>query len=250
MKIGHCLIRLESCTSTNDIAREYALKGAAEGTVILAKEQTQGRGRQGRAWYSPKNKGLYLSIILRPPISGLSLLPLLAGLAVEEALHRMGVSVGLKWPNDLVWSGRKVGGILSEGNYSGNRLNFAVVGIGLNLHHEEEDFPQRLRQSAASLRQISGAGVDKQAILPRLWKAFNRWYGLFLSGKAERIVEAFQKGCLFPLGAGLIVDGEEGKVRGRYRGIDRWGGLILECRGKQRSLYAAEIKSVREAKEA
>ena len=155
MKIGERIHYVPTCTSTNDMAKDLADFGVPEGTVVLAEEQTSGKGRYRRHWFSSPGKGLYLSVILRPKQPEISLLTLSAGLAVAEALRDvLGVKVCLKWPNDLLWEGKKLGGILSESSYFGQKLNYVVVGIGLNISHSEEDFPPGLRDSAISLKQI------------------------------------------------------------------------------------------------
>ena len=147
MPVGAIVHRFETVPSTNDAARALALQGAAHGTAVLAKEQTRGRGTKGRAWHSPAGLGLYASFILRGPGGGAlpspHLIPLAAGLAASDAvLETSGVECGLKWPNDIVHGGKKLGGILSEGVSGGAGGDFAVVGIGLNVGHGPDDFPE------------------------------------------------------------------------------------------------------------
>lgn len=165
--------------STNDVARALAERGAPAGTVVLAEEQTAGRGRSGRAWASPPGLGIWLSAVLRPtalPAPGL--LPLRVGLAAAGALvpfARPGV-VQVKWPNDLLVSGRKLGGILCEGAWDAGTPSFVVVGIGINAWHASDDFPEEIRPRATSLRiaggwtppraEVTGALVRAVAALP------------------------------------------------------------------------------------
>ncbi|MBE3131017.1 MAG: biotin--[acetyl-CoA-carboxylase] ligase, partial [Acidobacteria bacterium] len=137
MPLGTIVHRRECVASTNDTARELALAGADHGTAVVAGEQTRGRGTKGRVWHSPPGLGLYASFILRGPAAGpvpfLHLLPLAAGLAASDAvLAAAGAAVRLKWPNDLVHDGKKLGGILSEGVSGGPAGDFAVVGVGIN----------------------------------------------------------------------------------------------------------------------
>jgi BirA family biotin operon repressor/biotin-[acetyl-CoA-carboxylase] ligase len=145
--------------STMDEARRRAASGAAEGLVVLAEEQTAGRGRSGRAWSSPPGVGVWMSMVARPaalPAPGL--LPLLVGLAAAEALDpfvRPAVTQ-VKWPNDLQLAGRKVAGILCEGSWDGARPGSVVVGIGLNVLHVPGDFPDEVRETATSLRIVAG----------------------------------------------------------------------------------------------
>ncbi len=145
--------------STNDAARALADGGAPHGTLVLAEEQTAGRGRGGRAWASPPGVGVWMSMVARPaslPAPGL--LPLLVGLAAAEALDPFvkPAITQVKWPNDLQLAGRKVAGILCEGSWDGARPGSVVVGIGLNVLHVPGDFPDQVRATATSLRIVAG----------------------------------------------------------------------------------------------
>jgi len=145
--------------STNDAARALADGGASHGTLVLAEEQTAGRGRSGRPWSSPAGLGVWMSMVARPallPAPGL--LPILVGLAAAEAIDpfvRPAVTQ-VKWPNDLQLAGRKIAGILCEGSWDGARPGAVVVGIGLNVLHAPDDFPGEVRGTATSLRIVGG----------------------------------------------------------------------------------------------
>lgn len=248
MEIGAKIVRVESCPSTNNLAKDLAQSGESEGTVVISEEQTQGKGTKGRSWFSARKKGLYLSVILSPPSPEVSLIPLAAGLAVSDAVFStVGIRIGLKWPNDLVWEGKKLGGLLCESGYLGNRVNYVILGLGLNLSHEKDDFPEEIRQQAVSLKLIIREDADEKALLENLWQALNRWYGLFLQGKREKIISAFQERSALPLGSKvtLIVNGEE--ISGIYKGINHQGGLVLERGGEERTFFSAEIKTVKES---
>lgn len=245
MKIGTIIQRVESCTSTNDLAKIRAGEGAEEGTVIISQEQTKGRGTKGRNWYSAKNKGLYASLILYPENPDISLIPLMAGLAVKEAIKEsLRISVGLQWPNDLIWENKKLGGILCESDFLGNRLNYIILGIGLNLNHEKEDFPPDIRPLATSLKLITSKEVDEQALLQSLWKALDHWYRLFCQGQGMRIAQAYERNSLLSPGDKLALENERGEFTGIYRGIDSRGGLILEEGGRMASYFSAQIKAI------
>lgn len=241
--IGHLIHRIETCTSTNDLARSLADQGAAEGAAVLAAEQTQGRGVNGHAWFSARGKGLYLSVILRPLPFNLSLLPLLAALGVREALAEQGVRIRLKWPNDLVWKEKKIGGILCEASFVGNRLKHVILGLGLNVHHRKQDFPEALRPSAVSLRMITRRTPDLDGLLVKLWTALGRWYRLFIEGSHEEIVRSFEKHSLFSLGERINLASGGRKVSGVYRGLGINGALRLESGGRVRSFLAARVES-------
>jgi BirA family biotin operon repressor/biotin-[acetyl-CoA-carboxylase] ligase len=247
MDIGAKIFRVKSCPSTNDLAKELALSGEEEGTVVISDEQTKGRGMKGRKWHSARKKGIYLSVILRPPHSNISLLPLVAGLAVTDAVfNSVGLRVKLRWPNDLIWGKKKLGGILCEGGFSGDRINYAILGIGLNINHGRDDFPEEIRHQATSLELISKEDVDEDILLKNLWHALNQWYGRFLQNEKDKIVCHFQENSILPLGKEITLVTESGEVSGVYGGIHSQGSLILESQGKRKSFFSAEIKTMKE----
>ncbi len=141
--LGRPLRLLEVTGSTNDDARAWALEGASEGATVMALSQTRGRGRAGRVWQSPAGLGLYLSVVLRPawPPAELGVLAILGGLAVAQALDRLGATqIRIKHPNDVLARGRKIAGVLVEPRIGGTSTEFAIAGIGVNLLHQREDF--------------------------------------------------------------------------------------------------------------
>src|SRR6185503_3177186 len=148
-KLGDPILRVESISSTNDMARDLALSGAAEGLCVIAREQTSGRGRQGRSWSSPPGEGLYMSLVLRPEVeaSQSALITLAAAIAVAESLRLdFDVHGDIKWPNDVLVNGRKICGILVEAAIERNRLQYAVMGIGVNVG--QLLFPEQVRDNA------------------------------------------------------------------------------------------------------
>ena len=235
--------RFETCSSTNDVAKEMALRGAPEGTVVVADEQTAGRGTKGRSWHSPKGKGLSLSVVLRPASAKLSLLPLAAGLAVREAVERShGLSARLRWPNDIVWEGKKLGGILCESGFLGNRPEYAILGVGLNVDQELDDFPEDLRGLAVSVRMACRRPADGAALLRLLLPEIGRWRQIFAEpGGGAAIIEEFERNSILRNGDPLAVAGEQGLVRGLYRGIDPAGALRLLVANDIRRFSSAEI---------
>ncbi|HEU0014211.1 MAG TPA: biotin--[acetyl-CoA-carboxylase] ligase [Longimicrobium sp.] len=163
--------------STNDLARSLADAGAPAGTVVVAEEQVAGRGRGGRAWASAPGLGIWMSVIVRPealPAPGL--LPILVGLAAAEAIDGFvrPVRTEIKWPNDLQLAGRKVGGILCEGSWDVGRPTAVVVGIGLNVLHAPDDFPEEVRDHATSLRIASGWGPPRAEVAGAVAAAITR----------------------------------------------------------------------------
>lgn len=245
MKIGRVVHRLETCPSTNDAARDLARAGEKEGAAVIARGQTRGKGTKGRAWHSAPGKGLYVSFILRPRRREPTLLPLAAGLAAAEAVFRSeGLAPLLKWPNDIVWEGRKLGGILCESESLAGETAFVILGIGLNLNHEEKYFAADIRSSAASLRMILGREVDVETVFRNLCAALDERYAELEAGKSAEVVDAFQRGLVFRPGQALTLSLASGRVSGVFRGIDPRGGLMLGDGEGVRTYYSAEIRTV------
>jgi len=247
MRIGVKIHRIKSCPSTNDAAKELAMAGGKEGTVIISEEQTRGKGTRGRSWYSARKKGIYLSVILHPSRPNISLLPLMAGLAVNEAIFStLDIRTKLKWPNDIIWGKEKLGGILCESAFLGNRVNFVILGIGLNVDHGKDDFPDEIRHQATSLALITKRKVSEDLLLRNLWRALNHWYSLFIDGEGRAIVRVFQQNSVLSLEEETTLITEKGEMTGIYKGIDPQGGLILESQGEKRTFFSAEIKTTKD----
>lgn len=246
MNIGESIKIVDRCGSTNDLARSAAAAGAREGTVIISREQTKGRGTRGRAWYSARDKGLYASVILRPKKSQLTLIPLLAGLAVKEAIAEVsGVQVGLRWPNDIVLKGKKLGGILCEGGFVGSRPSYVILGIGLNLRHRRGDFPAEIASTATSLEDAGGKPINEALLQQALWKALDRWYSLFNQGEEESITRSFEASSVFSRGEKVTLITDRGEVAGAYKGVGPQGAIIVEKGGAEESFFAAEVKETK-----
>jgi BirA family biotin operon repressor/biotin-[acetyl-CoA-carboxylase] ligase len=241
MKIGQDIRRFARCASTMDEARILALAGAAEGLVVVAGEQTSGRGTKGRTWHSPPGAGLYATVLLRPGASGLSLIPLAVGVAVREAAAETAPSVRLKWPNDLVWEGRKIAGVLCEGGADGRGSPFVLAGIGINVGHAPGDFPPELEARSASLRMAAGRPVDGEGLLARLCAALETWYNILTRGAGEEIVREFEAGMIFARGDRISLDAAGARIEGTYLGLDASGGLVCGTAEGRKIFYSAEI---------
>jgi BirA family biotin operon repressor/biotin-[acetyl-CoA-carboxylase] ligase len=236
MPIGSIVHRLETVPSTNEAARVLALQGAAHGTAVLAKEQTRGRGTKGRFWHSPAGLGLYASFILRGPGGGAlpfpHLIPLAAGLAASDAVFEAGgVECGLKWPNDIVHGGKKLGGILSEAVSGGAGGDFAIVGIGLNVGHGPGDFPEAVRETSTSIRLAGGRPVAVEAVWTALCGTLDGWYNVLARGDKEKVIRTFESRPAFPRGAAVRVETAEGTFEAKYLGLDAEGRLVVARAG-------------------
>lgn len=236
------IIRRGAIPSTNDAAKALARAGAPAGTVVTAAAQTGGRGTKGRAWDSPPGLGLYVSVVFRPPAESLALLPLTAGLAARDAVEKSaGVEARLKWPNDLLWEGRKLGGILCESAFTGVDLDFSVVGIGINVGQKKDDFPVELRDRAVSLRQASGRSVGIESVLDALLPALAGWTERLAAEGAPAIASAFSARAVPSIGDPIVLDCGEGPFPARYEGIAPDGALLVSTDSGPRRFHSAEI---------
>ncbi len=229
--------------STNDVARALGEAGAPSGTVVLAEEQTAGRGRGGKGWSSPPGLGIWLSLLVRPdPLPSPGLLPILVGLACAAALDPFArpAAVGVKWPNDLHLAGRKTGGILCEATRGMDGAHAVVVGIGLNVGHAPGDFPAELRDAATSLRVAAGwtppradvAGAVVSAVLRAVLHPPERMAGALLEEMRARDVL---------LGRVVRVSGQEDVV-GTSLGVTPEGALLLRAGGRLRTVRSGTVR--------
>jgi BirA family transcriptional regulator, biotin operon repressor / biotin---[acetyl-CoA-carboxylase] ligase len=248
-------------TSTSDVAAALASGGAADGTVVLADEQTHGRGRTGRRWHSPAGAGLYLSAVLRPvptgepsaaPDAWPSLLTLAAGVALAEGLRgATGLPVQIKWPNDVVlvdqaaprasdrgW--RKLAGILAEGSAQGGAVEHVVLGIGINLR--PATLPAAIASQATSIEHETGRSVDRGLVLVEILAALSLRYRALTAGETEGLIPAWR--ALSPLahGARVAFDAGGSRREGLTAGIDERGRLLVRAAdGTVAALRAGEV---------
>jgi BirA family biotin operon repressor/biotin-[acetyl-CoA-carboxylase] ligase len=214
--------------STNNDAMTAARNGAAHGTVIFADEQTAGRGRGDHAWHSAAGLGLYVSVILRLPLpaSHLQWLPLAGGLAAAEAIRTAsGLTVDLRWPNDLLLGPRKTGGILAEALTDAGALAFVVMGIGINVHQRR--FDPNLATPATSLDLESGRTVDRQQLLIALLESLDREMGDLLEPSAVKTIRArMESASTWVRGREVEVHGPQA-CTGVTEGLDAQGFLMV-----------------------
>jgi BirA family transcriptional regulator, biotin operon repressor / biotin---[acetyl-CoA-carboxylase] ligase len=234
--IGRRLEHHLRIASTNDRARELAASGEPEGTVVLAEEQTRGRGRGERAWHSPAGLGLYLSVILRPhaPASGAPLLGLMAAVAAAEALAAASPEpVRIKWPNDLVVphgegsaaSLRKLGGILAEARASSDEIRDLVIGIGVNVDHRPGDFPPEFAHRATSLRILNDHPIDRRDLILSLLTALDDWYTLWGDRGDGPVLEHYERAALDLEGRRVRVTDGASVWTGTTAGLSQDGAL-------------------------
>jgi len=215
--------------STNRVAMELGYADEPEGAVVLAEEQTAGRGRAGRSWHSERGAGLYVTLLLRPKLSPVQapLLTMLAGLSAHTAvLAQTGLSAELKWPNDLLLNGKKLGGILTEMHAEPNAVRFVIVGIGINV--SQEKFPGELAATATSLRKETGRLHSRLEILVKLLSQFETDYNRFLREGAGYVVQRFELISSFANGKRVRVDTGRETFVGTTEGLSAEGLLMVK----------------------
>lgn len=215
--------------STNAEAARLAQEGAPEGTVVIADEQTAGRGRLGRQWHSPPRTGLWLSVVLRPalPPSACAGITLTTGVAVAAAIERVtGLQPGIKWPNDVLIGGRKVCGILTEIAAEWERVHHLIVGIGINVNQTESDFSPDLHGRATSLRLACGASVSRQALCVAVLDELSQRYPAFQeAGFAAAKEDWLARNVI--IGEHVIARSASGAVAGIAEDVDSDGALLI-----------------------
>lgn len=221
----------EEVASTNDLAKELAARGAPEGTLVVAEAQSRGRGRLGRQWNSPPGTGLYVSLLLRPPLPPTEMpqITLTTAVAVARALKRVtGVAPGIKWPNDLLLAGKKLGGILTEMETESDQIRHLVVGLGLNVGNRA--FPEELADMATSLALGLGRPLPKNsrlAILKAWLEEFEDLYERFLAREFTGILEEWRS-LTVTLGQRVTVRQGPLAIHGLALEVAPDGALLLE----------------------
>lgn len=238
--VGRQLVYLDEVGSTNDYARILAQDGAADGTAVIADCQTAGRGRQGRPFQSPKGKGLYLTVLLRPQLPPERLTPVtaLAGVAVCAAVERVcGVRPGLKWPNDPVLHGKKLCGILTELTGAGE----LILGIGLNVSQTAEDFTPEVAAVAISLAAALGRPVSRPVLAAALLEELDRQYAALRAGDWTEALDAFRRDCV-NLGRQVQLLTPAGREAVTALGVDAGFGLVVrDGAGMERTVRSGEV---------
>lgn len=231
--------------STNDLATSAALDGADDGTTFFAEHQTKGRGRLGRAWHSPVGSGLWFSVLSRKDFEVRDgwRVTLGAGLAVAHAITELtGLAPGLKWPNDVQIDGRKVAGILTESKAEGGRLKHSVIGIGINVHLEQDEFPNELRETACSIHSVGGR-VTRGDLLVEILLQLKQW----LDTDAKTLRSAWSEGCRHWNERVRVEQGDE-VVEGVARELADDGSFVIERDdGSTYAVHAGDLTHLRMA---
>lgn len=229
--------------STNDIASDLAEQNAPEGTIITADEQTEGRGRLGRVWHSPPGSGIYLSLILRPEFlpeqaPGISLI---VALALAETINEIvSDKVKIKWPNDVLISGKKTAGILSELSAEKNKINYLIIGVGININQTTDDFPDDIKNIATSIRRSAGRKINRVNFLKHFLIQFEKEYIIYQKHSLKKSrKKLLQYSSLLNKEITLLSGKEE--ITGTVIDINTEGALVLKIGDKIKAFSIGEI---------
>jgi len=242
--LGRSILFSREVDSTNEWAKELAMYEAREGTVVIAEIQRKGRGRLGREWISPTG-GLWFSLILRPNLRPAEAVKLtfVAGLAVAKVLREMfHLKAETKWPNDVLVNGRKICGILTEMNTTGETVNFVVVGVGINANFDAEKvFPEELKKVATSLENELGRKVQLEELFRNLLERLENLHELFTKEGFKPVLQEWKNYARF-LGRQVEVTGPTEKLSGLALDVDNDGALVLELKDEMiKRVFAGDV---------
>ncbi|MDY0236185.1 MAG: biotin--[acetyl-CoA-carboxylase] ligase [Gudongella sp.] len=240
--IGKEIFYYDSLESTNTKAKEIAFQ-TKEGALVVADEQTAGKGRLGRIWTSPKSKGIYMSVILKPDIDPVNVarLTLLGAAAINLAFADIGIESEIKWPNDVVINGKKVAGVLTEMNSELGIINYIVLGAGININVNLEEIPEDLKERATSLKIVKGEEIDRRELFIRLVSRIDELYTEFLTtGDIDRAIQICIDNSAV-IGKEIVVYQGKEKRCGRAIEINKKGELLVQFDTGVENLFSGEI---------
>ncbi|RJP29612.1 MAG: biotin--[acetyl-CoA-carboxylase] ligase [Candidatus Omnitrophota bacterium] len=242
--IGRKIYYFDHLSSTMEVALQLGLKNAPEGTLVLAEGQSKGRGRLGRSWISPKFKGIYLSVILRPKISpnAIPVITLLSAVSICEAIHNItGLSCQIKWPNDVLIANKKVSGVLTELNAEADQTSFVIIGAGINVNNDKKD----LIASATSLKEHKKSPIDRVKLLQEVLARLEHNYIIFQKGSSAPVLERWRE-FSSTLNRRIRINSYRLHIEGQAIDIDSDGALMIrEDSGIIRKVTAGDITHCR-----
>lgn len=242
--IGRTIHVYETVTTTQKIAHELAINGAKDGTLIIADEQTMGRGRLGRNWHSKKGTGIWMSLIIKPEISVQKApqFTLLTAVALCMAIEEVtGLEPFIKWPNDLLLQQKKVAGILTELIAEENRVQAIIIGIGINVNHTETDFPEELRDKATSLAIEKGTTILRPKLVQNFCLKFEKLYETY-NKTGFQPIKLLWESYNISIGKKILARTNQRTIVGTALGINEDGVLLLEDEhGHIHHIYSADI---------
>ena len=242
--VGRQIHYYDSLSSTTTVAKELAAGGCPEGTIVLAEEQTGGRGRLGRGWVSPRGLGIWMSLVLRPSVSPMDVtqLTLVTAVALAGALRRdTGLNVGIKWPNDLLIGGKKICGILTEMTADMDRVKHVTVSMGLNVNIGAGVLPAPIADLATSLRLEAGKSFPRLAILKAVLQELEKQYLIWLDYGFESLLDQWRELCI-SLNCPVTVHTLKESWEGWAEDVNESGALLVRTSGGDlRCLNAGEV---------
>lgn len=227
--IGRDIRVFEETTSTNDVVEKLARDEVKEGVVVFAESQTKGRGRLGRKWISPKGKGLWFSVLLRPELrpTAVTQLTIAAASALRRAIHSVtGVNAQIKWPNDILIGGKKVAGILTELRAELDTVKYIILGMGVDVNQTAHEFPPELRSIATSLRVESGSAVSRSELAAMILQELDADYTRIKQGRFAKVAEEWERHCSL-LDHHVVIRIGERQITGRAEALDEDGALLV-----------------------
>jgi BirA family biotin operon repressor/biotin-[acetyl-CoA-carboxylase] ligase len=227
--IGRNIQVFEQTTSTNDVIEKLARDGVKEGVVVFAELQTKGRGRLGRKWISPAHKGLWFSILLRPDLrpQETTQLTVASATALRRAIQsETGLKPEIKWPNDILIRGKKVAGILTELSAELDKVRHVILGIGVDVNLNANEFPAELKKTATSLKIEAGEMIPRAELATKILRELDADYARICSGKFASVADEWETHCA-TIGRNVMVQIGERKIRGRAESLDDDGALLL-----------------------
>ena len=241
--LGSQIVHFYDTSSTNNEAKRLAADDAVEGTIVVSEAQTLGRGRLNRGWFSPPGGGVWVSVILRPPFPPQEApkCTLMAAVATVEAIREVsGLACGIKWPNDILWQGRKLVGILTEMSAEMDAINFVVLGIGINVSLQESDFPEELRNIGASVSMGAEREVSRVEVLQKLLERLEHWYQVVKKEGFEPVLEAWRSESI-TLGQPVRVLAGEETYDGVAEELAEDGSLLVRTENGLRRVLAGDV---------
>jgi len=245
--IGHKVTCYGSVQSTNDIAKEMAEKGASSGTVVIADQQTKGRGRFGRSWQSPPGCGASISIILRPdfPPENAPGISLIVALALTETLNELCPGIArIKWPNDVLLNGKKTAGILTELAAGKNKIEYMVVGVGININQSPGDFVEEIRSLATSINIATGQKINRAELVGKFLNQFEKEYLEYSDNLLTNSLDRLRNYSSL-IGQTLSVLLGKRTITGKAVDINKDGALVIEQNGELIALNCGEVTVVK-----
>ncbi len=232
----------DSIDSTNTKAKELAEAGHPSGTLVVADQQTLGRGRRGRSWESPAGTGIFMTLMLKPDINpnNASMLTLVAAMATARAITEVtGEAAQIKWPNDIVMNGKKVVGILTEMSAQFDYINHIVVGIGINVHNEE--FPEEIAKTASSLLLECDHRIHRASLIEAFLEEFERLYAVYLETEDMSGLQKEYDSLLVNRGRQVRVLDPKEPFEGKAMGITKKGELIVDTWESRKLVSSGEV---------